>query len=68
EGSFDKGVRLEIPLDWIAGRPSRNSIRTTLRPVQRDGGARLNVDGRLYGVVRDYDAAGIDDRWGRVWR
>ena len=68
EGSFDKGIRIEIPISWITGRDSRQKIGTTLRPVLRDGGARLNVDGRLYETVRDYDANGVTSQWGRVWR
>jgi hypothetical protein len=68
EGSFDKGIRIEIPISWITGRDTRQKIGTTLRPVLRDGGARLNVDGRLYDTVRDYDANGLDSQWGRVWR
>jgi hypothetical protein len=68
EGSFDKGIRVTIPLGGIAPLDSR--IRTTLvlRPVQRDGGARLDVDGRLYETVRDYDKRSLDRQWGRVWR
>lgn len=68
EGSFDKGVRIEIPISWITGRDTRQKIGTTLRPVLRDGGARLSVDGRLYDTVRDYDANGVTSQWGRVWR
>ena len=36
--------------------------------VTRDGGARLNVNDRLYGSVRDYHTSGIDAQWGRVWK
>jgi hypothetical protein len=68
EGSFDKGIRIEIPVSWITGRDSRNEFGTTLRPVQRDGGARLHVQGRLYDTVRDYDKHGLNSQWGRVWR
>lgn len=68
EGSFDKGIRLTIPLDWATGRPSRTKIDTVLRPVQRDGGARLNVPGRLYETVRGLQATELDASWGRFWR
>lgn len=68
EGSFDKGIRIEIPVSWITGRDSRNNFGTTLRPVLRDGGARLHVQGRLYDTVRDYDKHGLNSQWGRVWR
>lgn len=68
EGSFDKGIRFSIPLSWLTGKPSRNQISETIRPVLRDGGARLNVRNRLFGVVRDYRAEELGDGWGRFYR
>ncbi len=68
EGSFDKGIRLTIPMNWVLGAPSRQELPLTLRPLQRDGGARVDVDGRLYDIVRDYHVDRIDDQWSRVWR
>ena len=68
EGSFDKGIRFTVPLSWLLGRPSRASYSSTIRPVTRDGGARLEVDGRLYDTVRDYDRDGLVAEWGRFWR
>jgi len=67
-GSFDKGIRIEVPLNWLVGQPSRQSKALTLRPFGRDGGARLDVDARLYETVRDYHASGIDAQWGRFWK
>ncbi len=68
EGSFDKGIRLTIPLNAIAGRPTRSATGALIRPVQRDGGARLSVDGRLYEAVRGAHGPALDASWGRVWR
>ena len=68
EGSFDKGITLTIPIDWITGKPDRRAISTTIRPVQRDGGARLSVPGRLYETVRGQQASTLDASWGRFWR
>ncbi len=68
EGSFDKGIRFEIPVSAITGRKSTQSVSRTIRPVLRDGGARLNVGGRLYNDVRDYHQDGLQDQWGRFWR
>ena len=68
EGSFDKGVKLTIPFSWMLGTPSRADVAMTLRPVQRDGGARLVVEDRLYMPIREYHAKRLDDQWGRVWR
>ncbi len=68
EGSFDKGIRVTIPFDYFIGTPSRKTVDTTLQSLSRDGGARLNVDGRLYEIVRDGHTADLDDSWGRFWR
>ena len=42
EGAFDKGMYFQIPLDGILGRSSRNLFSTRVRPIQRDGGQRLD--------------------------
>lgn len=68
EGSFDKGIRFTIPLAWALGKPSQTSASTVLRPIQRDGGARLSVAGRLYPTVRDLHEPELRDQWGRFWR
>ncbi|WP_127904144.1 YjbH domain-containing protein [Solirhodobacter olei] len=68
EGSFDKGIFLSIPVSWMLGQPSTTSISTVLRPIQRDGGAQLDVPGRLYGVVRAYRSGDLNSQWGRVFQ
>ncbi|WP_157937606.1 YjbH domain-containing protein [Oceaniglobus roseus] len=68
EGSFDKGIRLKIPVSWFLGNSDRRTIATTVRPITRDGGAKLNVAGRLYEQVRGYHRNALEDQWGRVWR
>jgi hypothetical protein len=68
EGSFDKGITLTIPFDWFSGQPSQSRSQTVLRSLSRDGGAKLQVGGRLYGLVRDTDQSQLEDRWGRFWR
>lgn len=68
EGSFDKGIRLEIPLDWSLGTPTRASTATTLTSLERDGGARLRIDGRLYDVVEGGHQGQMEENWGRFWR
>ncbi|MDM7931631.1 YjbH domain-containing protein [Tabrizicola sp.] len=67
-GGFDKGVRFSIPLNWAMGTQSNNTFGTTLRSSTGDGGARLDVDGRLYNSIRDYHSGALDPEWGRVWR
>ena len=68
EGSFDKGLSLSIPVSWFTGRPDRSRLGTTIRPLTRDGGARLSVDGRLYDRVHPYHREELDAQWGRVLR
>lgn len=68
EGSFDKGVLLTIPLDWGTGSPSRQQANVNLSSLLRDGGARLNIDGRLYDTIRDGHSTRLEDSWGRFWR
>lgn len=68
EGSFDKGIKLQIPLNWLTGKPSRTSRPIVIRPIGRDGGARLDVNDRLYDVLRSYDQTRMDAQWGRVWK
>ncbi|WP_108814408.1 YjbH domain-containing protein [Loktanella sp. Alg231-35] len=68
DGSYNKGIVIAIPQDFLTGQPNRDTYGTTLRTRTGDGGARLNVDGRLYGVVRDAHQADLSDTWGRFWR
>lgn len=68
EGSFDKGIRVTIPLDWITGQPGRTGFTQTIRPVLRDGGARLSISNRLYELVNDGNANEMEHNWGKFWR
>lgn len=68
EGSFDKGIRISMPLSWLTGKPTQKSAGTTLRPLIRDGGARLGVEGRLYETVRDAHRPEIAKSWDKFWR
>lgn len=67
-GGFDKGVRFSIPLNWALGEQGKRAFGTTLRPATGDGGARVDVDDRLYDSIRDYHTDALDPEWGRVWR
>ncbi|TMV73011.1 YjbH domain-containing protein, partial [Thioclava sp. BHET1] len=68
EGSFDKGIFFSIPVSWLSGQPSQDSFSQTIRPIQRDGGAQLDLRNRLYDVVRDYDEPKLQNDWGKFWR
>ncbi len=68
EGSFDKGITLNIPLEWVLGRASTRQSSLLLQPIQRDGGARLEPGGRLYDAVRPAHSDDLERTWGMFWK
>ncbi len=68
EGSFDKGIRFNIPLEWALGTPTRNATLTDIRSLSRDGGVRVDVDGRLYDWVEEGHGHALAGQWGKFWR
>ena len=68
EGSFDKGITLSVPLAAIFGQPSRKTADVLIRPLSRDGGARLNVASRLHGMLEGYNRPTIAAGFGKVLR
>lgn len=68
EGSFDKGIYVDIPLDWLTGSPSMSKRNFTLRPITRDGGARLVTGRQLYRMVRDANEMHVQRELGRIWK
>ncbi|NVO22483.1 YjbH domain-containing protein [Donghicola mangrovi] len=68
EGSFDKGIMFTMPLGFASGKPSRTSFSEVIRPLQRNGGAKLGVRDRLYGQVQEYHRTSLDNEYGRFWR
>ena len=69
EGSFDKGMFFKIPLNGLLGSGSRKNYTTRLRPIQRDGGQRLeDFSGNIWWDTRGarYDAfveTEIEKKW-----
>lgn len=68
EGSFDKGLRVTVPIEALLGQATRRTNTVTIQSLTRDGGARVNVRDRLYPRVRDYHRPDMTKEWGRVWR
>ncbi|WP_081856369.1 YjbH domain-containing protein [Thioclava dalianensis] len=68
EGAFDKGIRVSVPVSWLTGQPGTMAISQTLRPIQRDGGARLEIANRLYDEVLGANAQVMMTQWGKFWR
>jgi hypothetical protein len=61
EGSFDKGMYFSIPLNGLFGASSRSNYTTRIRPIQRDGGQRLeDFSANIWWDTRSarYDAFG----------
>lgn len=59
EGSFDKGLFFQVPFNIFAGENTRGFFRSRLRPIQRDGGQRLeDFSGNIWYDLRAlrYDA------------
>lgn len=51
EGSFDKGFYINVPLESLFSSYSRQQTGFGLRPVTRDGAAKLMTGHDLYGVT-----------------
>jgi hypothetical protein len=68
EGSFDKGVTIEIPFRWATPFETLARNELVLRSINRDGGARLDIDNRLYPTVRDLDRPRLARNWGAFWQ
>ncbi len=61
EGSFDKGMFFRIPFDNFFSNAKKSVYKTRIRPIQRDGGARLEgFSGDIWWDIRDarYDVFG----------
>lgn len=63
EGSFDKGITLSIPIDWGLPRDTKSKGALRLRPLQRDGGQRLNPGSRLFDLTREGSQGEIAPQW-----
>lgn len=48
EGSFDKGFIIRIPIGWSMPLYTQTELATVIRPLQRDGGQRLENSATLY--------------------
>jgi len=68
EGSFDKGIRLVIPFEWVAPFATRSGYELALRPIQRDGGQRLTGDTVLYGLTDASSYGALTGEWNSVFK
>jgi hypothetical protein len=68
EGSFDKGIILTIPFDWVLPFETRSEYSTVIRPLNRDGGQRLLIANRLYPTVEDMGREELRGSWQDFWK
>lgn len=62
EGSFDKGIILRIPLEWMIPIFTRASYDLNLKSLTRDGGQRLHNDNALYYQTRPTSVGDLSRR------
>lgn len=68
DGSYAKGFQITIPLGWSLPFETRYDSTISLLPTESDGGARLDVRGRLYERIRDLDRRSLEDGWSAFWQ
>jgi len=55
EGSFDKGIYVSVPFDFLLPRSTRARANFAWNPLYRDGGARLARSYGLYQMTSERD-------------
>lgn len=68
EGSFDKGIRIVIPLEWALPVGTTTSFEEDLRPIQRDGGQPLYNDAELYDMTQSSSYGDLQRQWPHVFQ
>ncbi|MGA9794674.1 MAG: YjbH domain-containing protein [Rhizomicrobium sp.] len=68
EGSFDKGIRIIIPTEWAVPFGSSSDYEFDLRPVQRDGGQKLDNDETLYGMTQTSSESDLERQWPDIFK
>ncbi|HSF91926.1 MAG TPA: YjbH domain-containing protein, partial [Paracoccaceae bacterium] len=68
DGNFTKGFEITIPLRWTMPLDTRSTLGLGLGNYSGDGGARLNLNNRLYPTIRDYESIDFEESWGAYWQ
>jgi hypothetical protein len=63
EGSFDKGIRIVIPTEFVLPFGTTTRFEEDLRPIQRDGGQILNNDAILYDMTQSSSYGDLERQW-----
>lgn len=68
EGSFDKGIRFVLPIEWGLPFSSQTQYQLALRPIQRDGGQPLDNARTLYGTTDSSSYGELERQWPHVFQ
>jgi hypothetical protein len=68
EGSFDKGIRIIIPMEWALPIGTTAKFEEDLRPIQRDGGQPLYNDAELYDMTQPSSYGDLQRQWPHVFQ
>lgn len=68
EGSFDKGIYLSVPFDFMLPRSSRSRANLVWQPLTRDGGAALGRRYALYGLTGERDGDFLHNNFEHIGR
>jgi hypothetical protein len=68
EGSFDKGIMVRIPLEWVLPFGTRSVFDLDMRPIQRDGGQMLRGNAQLWDMTQPSSYGEIMRQWDSVFR
>ncbi len=63
EGSFDKGLILRFPLNWLSPFATQTEYANVLRSLTRDGGVRLYDINPLWDSMRRSDDTWMRNTW-----
>ena len=66
EGSFDKGLYMNVPLELFLATSSRSYGSVGWRPLSRDGGQMLLNKSRLYGIIDEGNLDAVVHRWDQI--
>lgn len=67
EGSFDKGFYFHLPLNVFSEKYEKRKIPWGLRPLTRDGAAKLNHSHFLWGVIEQASYNTINNNWDDIY-
>lgn len=66
EGSFDKGIYVSVPFDFLLPRSTRARANFSWNPLYRDGGARVSRSYGLYQMTSERDPEFFFDNLNRI--